>query len=82
MDKESKVIILPESNIPFKIIKLPISTNLDTFKSYLLQESTLYELNIIDGSTDENIAKLKSGAAVKSFIFEPGYVLQSPNVVV
>ena len=82
MDKDSKVIILPESNIPFKIIKLPTSTKLDTFKSYLLQESTLYELNIIDGSTDENIAKLKSGAAVKSFIFEPGYVLQSPNVVI
>ncbi|RCK66979.1 hypothetical protein Cantr_02594 [Candida viswanathii] len=82
MDKDSKVILLPESQIPFKILKLPTPTDLNTTKSYLLQETTLYELNIIDGSTDENIPKLKSGAAVKSFIFEPGYVLQSPNVII
>ncbi|EMG47097.1 hypothetical protein SBY92_000736 [Candida maltosa Xu316] len=83
MDKDSKVVILPPSPGPFKIINLPIPSDLTTTKSYLIEESTIYELTIIDGSTSSDIPKQKtSGIPIKSFIFEPGYVLESPNVII
>ncbi|CAX44112.1 ribonuclease H2 subunit, putative [Candida dubliniensis CD36] len=101
MDKESKVIILPNttSGSEFKIINLPNPTNLVITKSYLVHHdedktSQLYELNIIGGEDDETDndnasakyrgAKLKSKSenSIKSLIFEPGYVLQSPKIII
>ncbi|KAI5970638.1 hypothetical protein CANMA_000305 [Candida margitis] len=77
VDKDSKVIILPRSTSTsslreYKIVNLPItsaSSSAGATKSYLIQDSKIYELNVIKGE-NSNI-KLKSGDAVKSFIFEP-----------
>ncbi|KAG5419298.1 hypothetical protein I9W82_003065 [Candida metapsilosis] len=80
VDKDSQVIILPRSkdnsSAPkeYKIINLPVSSSAtssssSTTKSFLIQDPNIYELNVIKG--DNSSVKLKSGDAVKSFIFEP-----------
>lgn len=78
VDVNTKVILLPEGK--FEIIKLPY--NKDT-KQFLLSNNSLYELKQIDGSNDyvAPIARLKNGVATKSLIFEPGVVMQSPNMI-
>ncbi|EGW32856.1 uncharacterized protein SPAPADRAFT_136855 [Spathaspora passalidarum NRRL Y-27907] len=86
IDKDSRVILLPETESPaeFKILELPTSNNLSTTKSYLFDATTnsLYELNEI--RTSES-AKLKSGDAVKSYILESdtsGAIIQSPRTII
>jgi len=82
VDKDSQVIILPRLNsldhsTEHKIINLPIpkssssssSSSTVSTKSYLIQDSRLFELNVIKG--DNSNVRLKSGDAVKSYIFEP-----------
>ncbi|CCG25837.1 hypothetical protein CORT_0C04630 [Candida orthopsilosis Co 90-125] len=77
VDRDSQVIILPrsstvESSREYKIINLPVtlsSAASTPTKSYLIQDSEIYELNVIKG--DNSNSKLKLGDAVKSFIFEP-----------
>ena len=82
VDKDSQVIILPRSKDnalapkKYKIVNLPISsiTASSSTKSFLIQDSNIYELNVIKG--DNSSVKLKLGDAVKSFIFEP---VANPN---
>lgn len=78
VDANTKVILLPEGQ--FEIIQLPHGKE---SKQFLISNGSLYELKQIDGDNDyvPPIARLKNGVATKSLIFEPGFVMQSPNII-
>ncbi|KAI5952598.1 hypothetical protein KGF54_003465 [Candida jiufengensis] len=89
VDKDTRVIILPKTEKGhqfYKIINLPLPSDLTKLKSYLIYENDnkIYELNIIKG--DNSSVTLKNGDAVKSIIIESttgnGGVLQSANILI
>lgn len=90
MEADSKVLLLPKGKQveSYRIIRVPESQDLEKTIPILLDlDSKTYLVGEIDGNSTKGV-QLKSGGAVKSFIFENcdsnggGFVLQSPNTLV
>jgi hypothetical protein len=86
---ETKVILLPENGLgSYSVIELPTAKDLEVSKPFLLQDSQLYELKVINGNNPHavlaNGPQLANSDGVRSWIFEDndGMVVQSGNLVV
>ncbi|CCE85747.1 Piso0_005374 [Millerozyma farinosa CBS 7064] len=91
VDNATRVILLPQGEQSYSIIRLPSSTSFGENIVCLIQGDTMYEIREINGKNPyminmDKVPKLPNNdGAVKSLIFESdtnGYVLQNPNLLV
>lgn len=95
VDKSTKVILLPKEDVnQYTVVNLPLSKDLSRSKPFFINGdgSLILELNEVTGDNQytkkEGAPILKTGDAVKSFIFEntltsipSGFVLESSHMI-
>lgn len=91
VDNATRVILLPQGEQSYSIIRLPNTTSFGGNIVCLIQGDAIYEIREINGKNPYMINKDKvpklpdNDGAVKSLVFESdtnGYVLQNPNLLV